>query len=62
MSAMVIAKDVVVIEPEYVKKKPWKKPMNVATKMAMKQQWKRWKERPLIEWDKDLECINVWLG
>ena len=59
---MVIAKDAVVIEPVCVKKRPWKRPMNVATKMVMKQQWKRWKERPPIEWDNDLECINVWRG
>ena len=32
--------------------------MNAVTKMAMKLQWKKWKEKLLIEWDKEVECTN----
>jgi hypothetical protein len=34
----------VAIEVACVRKKPWKKYTNVAKKMVMKQQWKKWRK------------------
>ena len=56
MSRMVIVEEEE--EPECVTRKPLKKHMNAVTKMAMKLQWKKWKEKAIIEWGKDLECIK----